>query len=384
MTQHLKPRWSSPLHTTAAANTAVPNVLRRALTLGPAAILLTGTAACGGGDTSSSTPPSPSDLTTAIEHLISQSQAADAPGLIVALVRRGQGPWICARGLAQQATKIELSEPSTFEAASLSKPFTSLGVMSLVASGQLQLTDFARKYLPELPVSWSSISVHHLLSHQAGIPDYLNRLTPDQLDGKDNKSMLQLYYAAPGLDFMPGTRAAYSNGNYLVLAELIERVSKTPFASYMKTAVFDRFGMTQTQFTGPVTSSALNMGVDRKPYGAIQATLGPIGLVTSIIDLCSFMEKCALNNTFDPTIWTQITKPQMDLDGGITYGYGVFVSRTDDSVAHGGRLDGYRSKLHISRKRGYAIAMLGNGGNSTEALQKQILDMATGSLGIGG
>jgi D-alanyl-D-alanine carboxypeptidase len=323
------------------------------------------------------------DLPAAIEQLVNTS-TPNAPGIIVALVQNDQPTLIRARGLANVVSNSPIDESTTFEAGSLAKPFTALGMMTLVSKGDVKLTDSARSYLPELPASWEGITIHHLLSHQSGISDYLNRLLRSQLDGKGNNALLQYFAANSTLDFTPGTRAVYSNGNYVVLAEIIERVSRQPFNTFMKTAVFERFNMPQSQFSESATSAALNFGVNSKPYGITLATKGPIGLITSISDLRTFMELAIFGNGIDSSIWMQMTKPQADFAPDSIYGYGLFVSRGDDSVTHGGRLDGYRSLLYARKSRGFAIAMLGNGGADTEALQRKILALVIGSLGGGG
>ena len=72
------------------------------------------------------------------------------------------------------------------------------------------------RWLPGLPASWSAITVRHLLSHRSGVPDYIANVPVAQiprLDGLTNEGLLQRFSQDAGLDFSPGSAAAYSSSN---------------------------------------------------------------------------------------------------------------------------------------------------------------------------
>ena len=75
-------------------------------------------------------------------------------------------------GCADVAGRIPLSDHSSFSLASVSKPFTALGIMLLAQAGKLALDDPLREALPEL-ASYDADHHRHLLHHTSGMPDYM-------------------------------------------------------------------------------------------------------------------------------------------------------------------------------------------------------------------
>ena len=73
-------------------------------------------------------------------------------------------------GYADFDSQRMLNDSSVFELASVSKQFTATGILLLIDKGKLSLTDSLRKFFPELP--YSNITIHHMLTHTSGLPDY--------------------------------------------------------------------------------------------------------------------------------------------------------------------------------------------------------------------
>ena len=102
--------------------------------------------------------------------------------------------------------------------------------------------------LPDLPSAWSAVTVHHLLTHQSGIPNYV-AITgdgPEDLDELTNQAALNLVLANPTLEFTPGVRASYSNTGYILLAMIIERLTEMSYAEFMQESVFEPLAMTSS------------------------------------------------------------------------------------------------------------------------------------------
>ncbi|MDR1113011.1 MAG: beta-lactamase family protein, partial [Bacteroidales bacterium] len=140
--------------------------------------------------------------------------------------------------------------PDTFfELASLSKQFTAAAVLKLVSEGKLSLQDTLRHFFPKLP--YQNITIHHLLSHTSGLPEYFNfKLscydTYNLLTNNDLINVLTKY--RPKILFQPGAQYRYINTNYALLAAIVAQVSDMKFETYVRQNLFLPAGMSNTFF----------------------------------------------------------------------------------------------------------------------------------------
>lgn len=152
-----------------------------------------------------------------------------------------------AYGIADNATKRQLTTESIFELASVSKGFTAMGIMQLKEKKLLSYDDSLRKFFPELP--YSSVSIRNLLTHTSGIPDFLG-WTEEDINVNSINSNARIIKTLPGKYaagiFPPGSRFLYSNTNYILLASIIEKVTGMSFSEYMKKNIFLPCGMSNT------------------------------------------------------------------------------------------------------------------------------------------
>jgi len=103
-----------------------------------------------------------------------QMQQLRLPGVALAVVRNGRPLTIRTYGKANLELDAPVTRQTVFELGSLTKQFTAMAVLTLVDEGSLGLDDSVLKHLPELPESWRDITVRHLLTHSAGIQEYLS------------------------------------------------------------------------------------------------------------------------------------------------------------------------------------------------------------------
>lgn len=156
-------------------------------------------------------------------------------------------------GFRDPESTLPIEEDTIFQLASVTKQFTAAAVMLTVREGKLGLDDEIIKFFPELE-KYKGATVRHLLTHTSGIPDYF-----DDMDWfidlwkKENRVpsgaeiprfLLETEaepYGAPGETFQ------YSNTGYNLLAEIVEKVSGTPFEEFLKKNVFEPAGMENTR-----------------------------------------------------------------------------------------------------------------------------------------
>ncbi|MEM9665977.1 MAG: serine hydrolase [Bacteroidota bacterium] len=153
------------------------------------------------------------------------------PGLSLAIQRDGALIHRAHYGFANLEHQVPVSDSSVFRVYSLTKITVATAVFQLIEAGRLTADDQIGRHLADLPESWQSIQVKHLLAHASGLPD-MDIFTYQDLDEEAAKATV---YAAP-LVGEPGQRYQYNQTNYWLLARLIEAVG----GEAMEDVVLDR------------------------------------------------------------------------------------------------------------------------------------------------
>lgn len=184
-----------------------------------------------------------------IETWLEEQSAADQFSGVVLIAKDGQPLWQRAYGLANRTHQVANRLDTKFNLGSINKTFTRLAIMQLVERGKLALSDTIGKHLPDYPNADAAakVTVKHLLEMQSGIGDFFGprfQATPkDRL--RTLQDYLKLFADAP-LAFEPGTSRNYSNGSYIVLGVLIEKVTGQSYYDYVRQNIFQPAGMNDT------------------------------------------------------------------------------------------------------------------------------------------
>lgn len=168
------------------------------------------------------------------------------PGCVVLIGRRGKIVFERAYGNRQiRPEPLPMTLPTLFDLASLTKPVaTATSVMLLVERGSIKLEDPVARHVPEFASHGKEkITVLHLLTHQAGL--VADNSLGDYRDGPEKawERILALKPVAP-----PGAKFIYSDMGYIVLGELVRRVSGKNVHEFSHENVFAPLGMHQTGF----------------------------------------------------------------------------------------------------------------------------------------
>ena len=145
----------------------------------------------------------------------------------------------------KEANRLKATTP--YELASVSKQFTAAAILKLVNAGKIKLTDNLSKFYPNNP--YAGITIHHLLCHTSGLPEYFD--FPEEIWGKEglttNEQAIQKVFSRrEKILFKPGVRYKYTNTNYLLLADIVAKVSGVPFEKFMEDSIFKPVGMVNT------------------------------------------------------------------------------------------------------------------------------------------
>ena len=103
-------------------------------------------------------------------------------------------------------------------------------MLLLAQDGRLALSDDIHKYLPELPDYGHKVTIDNLLTHTSGVRDWTG-LLPMAAEGSDVATLL---LRQRGLNFVPGTQWAYSNGGYELAKMIVARASGMSFADFTR------------------------------------------------------------------------------------------------------------------------------------------------------
>src|ERR1041384_3645698 len=173
-----------------------------------------------------------------------EMQAQQIPGLSLAVIKDGRILLAKGYGLANVEHQVPVKPETIFQSGSMGKQFTATAVMLLVEEGKIGLDEKVGKYLGDLPVSWSDITIRHLLTHTSGLGDYPRKFDETRDYTEDD---LVKMIKATSLGFKPGEKWSYSNLGYVMLGIIIHRVSGKFYGDFLRERVFTPLGMTTTR-----------------------------------------------------------------------------------------------------------------------------------------
>ncbi|ANU12107.1 hypothetical protein BBH88_00795 [Planococcus antarcticus DSM 14505] len=154
--------------------------------------------------------------------------------------------WTTARGFANRADERPNAVDTRFGIASGSKLFTAVAVCQLVEAGKLDFNDKLSELLPQ-DFSHVDVTIHQLLTHTSGIPDYFDEQVMDDFEELWKKQPMYLMETASDfiplfkdqpMMFQPGERFRYNNAGFIALGLVIEQVTGKEFAEVIEQQIF--------------------------------------------------------------------------------------------------------------------------------------------------
>ncbi len=230
---------------------------------------------------------------------------------------------------------------------SVSKQFTAACIAKLVDQKKINWSDDIRQHLPELPeFMWESqpqkVTVDDLAHMRSGLPEMGIMAA---FSGRENvmlsiEEKQKLLAHSPELLFKPGSQQMYSNDNYFLLADIVERVSGKPFIDFVRDEIFFRLemeGRCSIDPTCPQTVDGYNSNFQLNTFTG--HAWGAFGIVGPPSDMVKW------NDSFERGEWNSLTAPPSNItvpQGESLYCRGVKVAYTDDYrvVYHSGSIDG--------------------------------------------
>lgn len=311
----------------------------------------------------------------AIDSLVA-AEALDrgVPAVAVAIVADGAIVTQRAWGVADAESRRAATAATTFNIASVTKPFTAALVLQLVAEGAVDLDDPVIDHLPSLPYRYASITVRQLLTHTSGIA---RDLRLDNFDDPD-RATYETRLDSAAASAAPGQRFEYSNTGYTVLGWLVSEVEGEPLADVLQRRLFDPLGMVQARYRAPPADDPLralpHAVEDGEPQSAdyVSGGFGSGGISMSAADAAALalalQAGLLLPASLADTAWTPTRLgdgAEVDLQmfgEPASYGFGWFLARYDGRpmMTHGGGIEGYSANLYHFPNERLTIVVLAN------------------------
>jgi len=274
------------------------------------------------------------------------------PGVSLAVVRNGEIALVRSYGFSNVEHQVPVKPETVFQSGSMGKQFTATAIMILVEEGKLSLDDKINKFFKDVPESWQSITVRHLLTHTSG----LGNLPPDFDTRRDytEDEYLAIIKSMP-LEYRTGTQWDYSNLGYVTLGLLIRKVTGKFYGEFLAERIFQPLGME----TARVISEADIVPNRASGYRLVDGqlknqewvspstnTTADGSLYLTMLDLAKWDAALYTAKPLKQTSLTQMWTPAK-LEDGKTKAYG-FGWHTDvihgrRIVFHGGAWQGFKS-----------------------------------------
>jgi CubicO group peptidase (beta-lactamase class C family) len=337
------------------------------------------------------------DPVVTVHELLEEFQ--EAPGVAVAVVGDGEVLLTRTAGLADVAERLPLTNSSAFDLASCSKQFVATAIMQLAERGQLAYDDPIDTYLGELPAAAHAVSIRHLLNHTSGVPDYMELFVeegkirniearsgataPDSYEptAADVVALIARHFT---LRFTPGSRFEYSNTGYVLLGQIVERVTQMRLAEYLESHVFGPAGMTRTVLRDERMQPVLDRALSYRDKGArtdidytpLNFVYGDGNVNTDVDDMGRYAIALQEGRLLEPEsielAWSAPTLAR----GESNYGFGWSLGEIEGErlVSHGGSWVGFRSAIVHMPERQLTVVVMSNAA-STDAgdLAEEIL-----------
>ena len=312
----------------------------------------------------------PATLQTALDASRAKTPSS---GAAAAFVRQGKVLWQGQSGVIAPGSSLPVTPDTLFIYGSASKMVTAAMTMRLSEQGLLGLDQTIAQYLPAGVPGASAVTVRQLLQQTSSFPDlYSNNDLVAQLKDATrpwNRADLIKFIEAP--TGTPGAQHAYSNSNYILLGEVIEKASGKTFAQVYQDEIATPLGLTHAfvtpqpreafaqsvdyQFGDPINYFDLTPGVPTSLYGPAFPD-GPVAGTAA--DGARFLDALARGKVLGP----EALKQMLNFDPVSGYGFGIYGEFINGKLQldHAGGWAGYSSQLYYDEDLDLTIMTLAN------------------------
>ncbi|HEY1495093.1 MAG TPA: serine hydrolase domain-containing protein [Candidatus Solibacter sp.] len=320
------------------------------------------------------------------------------PGLAVLVRQEGRNVFQRGYGVRDLRSLAKIDAATNFRLASFTKQFTAMAIMLLVHDGKLRYNQTLTEIFPDFPAYGKTITVRHLLTHTAGLPDYED-LMDEAEKGKapiwtvahqiQDREVLDLLKQQSHPKFAAGTNWSYSNSAYVVLGLVVAKVSGQPYGDFLRARIFQPLHMDQTLafVKGANTVPDRAFGHSKREGKFVQtdqsptsATLGDGGVYANLDDLVKWDDALTRHTLLSEKEMQPALEPAKLADGSTTrwpttpggdnldpgrpveYGFGWFLDpwQGHPRMWHTGTTQGFRTVIARFPQSQFSVIILCN------------------------
>jgi CubicO group peptidase (beta-lactamase class C family) len=313
------------------------------------------------------------------------------PSIAVSIIEDGEVVHARGFGYKDVSAALPATEHTLYGVGSITKSFVALSMAKLVEAGKMDFHDPVTKFLPLKPKVFEDIEIHHLLSHTSGIPglgalevllfsafgEYHHWLPISSL--ADMESFIS--DVDDWAEAKPGEKLFYLNEGFILLGEVIAKVSGRTWFDYATEEVLKPLRMNRTFLEksdisqdADVATPYLIRGAKVTPIPVPYGSGGAGGVVSSAMDLTNYVRMFINGGEFEgKRIVGKDTLAKMETPygkwpaehyGGDSYGYGLQIIpdfHGHKVVGHGGSVDCYTAQMNYVRDLKSGVVLLANG-----------------------
>lgn len=328
---------------------------------------------------------------TKIDALVKQYVANGQFNGAILVAEKGQVILKKGYGMANMEWNMPNATDTKFRLGSITKQFTAMLIMQLVEQGKLKLTGKVSDYLPDYPkTTGDKITIHHLLTHTSGIPNYTNvpRFFETLARNPYSPQAFTKEFSDLPLDFEPGLKFNYSNSGYFLLGVIIEKVTGKSYATVLTENILKPAQMVNTGYDlfSPILPKRA-AGYEKQggkyvnaPYLDMSIPYAAGSMYSTVEDLYRWDQVLYTDKLISASSRaTMFTPFRGSYDEGFGYAYGWSVGKTKvgerkDSlllIEHGGGINGFNTIISRLPNDKQLVVLLNNTGRAPLSEMRQ-------------
>ncbi|ETW97420.1 MAG: hypothetical protein ETSY1_22765 [Candidatus Entotheonella factor] len=311
-----------------------------------------------------------------LRNIVTPYDRAGEPGGALAVLQHGEVAFQYCFGLANLDHQMAIASHTRFHIVSATKTLTAAAILILQAHGELTLDDDIRQFLPELSSQLfvhGPITLRHLLSMTSGLRDVLEIL---RLRGTWHTSshreadLLALAYVMRDVNCPPGQRYIYNNTNFVLLAEIIRRITGLDADAFRREVIYKPLGMQATgarasddQVLPNLATGYVASGTGRFVSGVNLLGIAGDVVTTCLDDMVKWVNAWRAGVIGNVSITEQMAQRAAVGNGDdVFYGLGLAVRdyRGWRLYCHSGSQPGYKTHLAYMPDQDFGFVLLSN------------------------
>ncbi len=283
-----------------------------------------------------------------------------------------------ALGFSNINLRIKPDDQTMYRIGSIAKTITAVLILKAVQEGKINLSGNINTFFPSIKHA-DQITIRDLLNHHSGIHNLTSGNFLSWHSQPKSRHDLIDSIAKGGSDFQPGTKAVYSNSNYVLLSFILEDIYHLSYADILKKEIIQPLHLKHFQF-GDNTVNEQNKTMSYRfeaGWNAVQEThlsipMGAGAIVASADDLAKVLEAIFRGKIVSGKMLTKMLEQS---DG---FGFGVFEKTIlgKKAYAHDGAIDGFKSYYYYFPQDETLYILLSNAENyNLETVNNSLLSI---------